>query len=453
MSLSTEINSSYQYTPAVQSVTELTRSLKVIVENGFSFISVCGEVSNQQRPYSGHLYFTLKDSTSQIKAVLFKQQQRYLRRDFSNGDKVICRGRISIYEPRGEYQIIVDAVEFSGEGDLQLAFEQCKKRLAAEGLFDIEHKKSIPLFPRSIALITSPTGAAVHDFLSIALSRFPAIPVEIYPVRVQGSEAAKEICAALSEANEQATADVIVICRGGGSIEDLWPFNDEALARSVHQSKLPVVSAVGHEVDFTILDFVADCRAATPTAAAEIVVPSRRELTSTLARLSERMATTLARRLTIYRETVLLQGRLLKDPSSLLHNTRLRIDQLQTALVHTFVHSHTLQRQNLKEICSTLANYSPQRTIGEKNSQIASLKQSLSTHLQQTLTTRQAQLRSTVAILEALNPKAVLKRGYSIVYSVPAQTIIHSSAQVSPGDRLHIVAATGAIDSTVTGTT
>nr|MBF0221151.1 exodeoxyribonuclease VII large subunit [Desulfobulbaceae bacterium] len=195
---------------SIQSVTEINRSIKLILENGFSFISVRGEVSNIRKPYSGHLYFTLKDESSQLQAVLFKTQQRYLSKELANGDKIICRGRISVYEPRGEYQITVDSIEFSGEGELQLAFEQLKKKLDAEGLFSSEHKKKIPFLPRAIALITSPTSAAVHDFLKISGSRFASLPIEIYPVRVQGNEAAQEIISAVQQANNRGVADVIV---------------------------------------------------------------------------------------------------------------------------------------------------------------------------------------------------------------------------------------------------
>ncbi len=262
----------------IQSVTEITQSIKLLLENGFAFVAVCGEVSNLKQPYSGHLYFTLKDTGAQIKAVLFKTQRRYLAAEMADGVQVICRGRISVYEPRGDYQLVVDSVEFAGAGDRLAAFEQLKEKLNSEGLFAEAHKKKLPLLPQGIALITSPRGAAVHDFLTVAGRRFPSIPIEIHPVAVQGDHAAAEIGAAVKAACHRNRAEVIVICRGGGSAEDLSPFNSEELARTVYQATIPVVSAVGHEVDYTILDFVADHRCPTPTAAAEAVLPDRSRL-------------------------------------------------------------------------------------------------------------------------------------------------------------------------------
>jgi exodeoxyribonuclease VII large subunit len=251
--------------PRILTVTELTKSIRGILETEFPFVTVTGEISNLRQPYSGHLYFTLKDENSQLKAVLFKTQQKYLRELPEEGQEVICRGRISVYEPRGEYQLIIDFVERLGTGELQIAFENLKLKLAQEGLFAQEAKKEIPQFPSRVALVTSPEGAALYDFLKVALQRFPSQPIEIYPVRVQGKEAAPEICEALAVLNRLKRSNVIVLCRGGGSIEDLWPFNEESVARAIFQSAIPVVSAIGHEIDFTIADFVADLRVPTPT--------------------------------------------------------------------------------------------------------------------------------------------------------------------------------------------
>ena len=277
--------------PAVRilSITEITQSITGLLEPEFPFATVAGEVSNLKRPYSGHLYFTIKDDNAQLKAVLFKQQQRYLSDLPRDGQQIVCRGRISVYEPRGEYQLIVDFLQARGEGSQQLLFEQLKKQLAEEGLFAAEHKKPIPFLPAKIALITSPDGAALYDFLKIALTRFPAIPIEILPVRVQGEEAANEIINGLALINNRKSSEVIVICRGGGSLEDLWPFNEERLARAIHASEIPVVSAIGHEIDFTIADFVADLRAPTPSAAAESIVPDIFKLRQFLDSLKQRL--------------------------------------------------------------------------------------------------------------------------------------------------------------------
>lgn len=436
----------------VHSVTEINRSIKLLLENGFSFISVSGEVSNIRKPYSGHIYFTLKDESSQLQAVLFKTQQRYLPKGLTTGDNIICRGRISVYEPRGEYQIIVDSIEFSGEGDLQLAFEQLKMKLNTEGLFDPEHKIKIPFLPQSIALITSPSGAAVHDFLKISESRFASLPIEIYPVRVQGNEAAQEIIAAVQEANNRGVADLIVICRGGGSVEDLWPFNNELLARCVYQSALPVVSAIGHEIDFTILDFVADMRAPTPSAAAEMVVPSRRDLKALTERLKEKLASTMIQRIKTFRQTISLQQRLLSDPTALLQNMRLRIDHLQSNLIYSLKDQHALRIQHLQEILRTLKSCSPQHTITDKRNHLAQLQKSLIDSFQRSTQLKQTKTQNATALLAAVNPKAVLERGYSIVYTDPGNRIVNSSKQVARGDKLRIHTNAGTINSQVTKT-
>ena len=449
--ISDSLTKSFQ-SSTVQSVTEITRSIKLLLENGFSFISVRGEVSNIRKPYSGHLYFTLKDESSQLKGVLFKPQQRYLAKELTNGDQIICRGRISLYEPRGEYQIIVDSVDFAGEGDLQLAFEQLKAKLDSEGLFNNDHKKNLPFLPRSIALITSPTGAAVSDFLTIAQSRFASIPIEIYPVRVQGEQAAQEITSAVLEANNRCTSDVIVICRGGGSIEDLWPFNDETLARSVYQSDLPVVSAIGHEIDFTILDFVADLRAPTPSAAAETVVPSRNVIKATVEQMKETLAVTMSHRIKNYRQTILLQERLLRDPTALLQNLRLRIDQLQISLIHSSKNLYAQRAQQLKDSVRALKINSPEHAINDKKNRLMLLHKSILNSFQRTTHLKLAKINTAVSLLSAVNPKAVLQRGYSIVYTEPNNHIVRSSKQVTAGDDLSIITGAGTISSKVTKT-
>ena len=273
----------------VLTVSELNESIRLLLEAQYPFISVGGEISNLHKPYSGHCYFTLKDSGAQIRAVLFKMQQRYLSRFPKDGDHVVCRGRISVYEPRGEYQLIVDTIDHQGAGALQLAFEQLKQRLATEGLFDEHRKRRPPGFPGHITLVTSPRGAAVHDFIHIANRRCPMVRIAVYPVAVQGEQASAEMIRALEEINARVATDLIVLCRGGGSIEDLWAFNDEHLARAIRRSAVPVVSAVGHEIDFTIADFAADLRAPTPSAAAELLTPDSAALRVRINQQDERL--------------------------------------------------------------------------------------------------------------------------------------------------------------------
>ncbi|MCK5229327.1 MAG: exodeoxyribonuclease VII large subunit, partial [Desulfobulbaceae bacterium] len=302
----------------IQSVTEITRSIKGLLESGFNFVTVVGEISNLRRPYSGHLYFTLKDRESQLKAVMFRSQQRYLRTNPGEGTEVICAGRISVYEPRGEYQLIVDVMDLKGEGELRIAFDRLKKRLAEEGLFDESRKQRLPLLPESVALVTSPSGAALFDFLKIAGSRLHSVPIEIFPVRVQGQGAADEIVKALTLLNKRKKASVIVLCRGGGSIEDLWPFNEEKVARAVHASKIPVVSAIGHEIDFTISDFVADYRAPTPSAAAEAVIPDGAAMRERISFFKQQLTRTVTKNIDDHRANLEIFGKMLRDPTSML---------------------------------------------------------------------------------------------------------------------------------------
>ena len=276
----------------ILTVSQLNNNIKFLLEETFDVVLVEGEVSNLRRPQSGHVYFTLKDEKSQIKAVFFRQFGGYERRnsfELEEGLKVLCRARLNVYLPRGEYQLVVESVEPLGVGALQKAFEQLKAKLFAEGLFDEQYKKPLPFLPEKIGVITSPTGAVIRDILNITKRRFPAADILIAPVRVQGNEAAGEIIQALRNLQSYGNVDVIIIARGGGSLEDMAPFNDEALAREIFRSSIPVVSAVGHETDFTICDFVADLRAPTPSAAAELILPERMELISKINTLKQRM--------------------------------------------------------------------------------------------------------------------------------------------------------------------
>ncbi|MDD5440238.1 MAG: exodeoxyribonuclease VII large subunit [Candidatus Omnitrophica bacterium] len=273
----------------IATVTELTRSIRFLLEETFQTVWVRGEVSNFIRHSSGHMYFSLKDETSVLPAVLFKNVNKDLPFELSDGLQVICRGRIGVYEKRGAYQLYVDAVEPEGRGALQLAFEQLKEKLRKEGLFDAARKRPLPFLPKAIGVVTSPTGAAVRDIINVAERRFPTIEIIVNPVKVQGDGAKEEIAEAIKLFNRLGTVDVLIVGRGGGSLEDLWPFNEEIVARAIYGSVIPVVSAVGHEVDWTIADFVADVRAPTPSAAAEIVVPRKEDLKGKIADLSERL--------------------------------------------------------------------------------------------------------------------------------------------------------------------
>lgn len=438
------------FTAKIQTVTEITRSIKVLLENGFAFVSVCGEVSNLKKPYSGHLYFTLQDQGAQIKAVLFKTQRRYLPTDIADGNQVICRGRISVYEPRGDYQLVVDAVELAGAGGRQAAYEQLKERLYQEGLFAEAHKKKLPLLPKGIALITSPRGAAVHDFLTVAARRFPSIPIEIHPVSVQGDNAAAEVIKALRLAVTRVSCDVIVICRGGGSVEDLWPFNNEELARAVYQSPLPIVSAIGHEIDFTILDFVADHRSPTPTAAAEFVLPEQSKLQQQVWQYRLRQQTILKEKLANHRHRLSLQNRLLGNPTNTINNCRMRIDFLLPRLRRSFESQLATRQQRVNNQRAVIARHNPQLIMERHRTHLANLRQRLIDLSQRHVERLRGVVHQQSTLIRSLGPLAVLERGYAIVQKIPDQKIIRSSREVNAGGRLEVRLHEGRLECEVT---
>ena len=441
-------------TPRIMTVTELTRSIRGLLETEFPFVTVSGEISNLRQPYSGHLYFTLKDENSQLKAVLFKLQQKYLRELPADGQQVICRGRISVYEPRGEYQLIIDYLERLGAGELQAAFEMLKQKLAEEGLFDQDHKKEIPRFPARIALVTSPEGAALFDFLKVAKHRYPSQPIEIFPVRVQGKEAAPEICNALAILNQLNRCDVIVLTRGGGSIEDLWPFNEESVARAIYTSEIPVVSAVGHEIDFTIADFVADLRVPTPSAAAETVVPNKQVLAEHVQRLKLLIARVILQKIQEKRHQVSLQQRILGDPRSLIDHYYLFLDNLYSTLVHAFQRHLYRLTIRLESLSSTLHKHSPVQQLAYKQQWTRELGRRLQSSLHQQLDKKKNRFVTATTLLTAVSPLSVLGRGYAVVRSGPSEIppgeLIRTSRQVTIGKDLEVILQEGKLSCEVT---
>lgn len=441
-------------TPRIFTVTELTRSIRGILETEFPFVTVSGEISNLRQPYSGHVYFTLKDEDAQLKAVLFKPQQKYLRQFPEDGQQVVCRGRISVYEPRGEYQLIIDFIERMGTGELQVAFENLKLKLAGEGLFDQEHKKEIPRFPSRIAIVTSPEGAAVHDFLKVAQHRLPSQPMEIYPVRVQGKEAAPEICEALAALNSLKRSDVIVLCRGGGSIEDLWPFNEESVARAIYASEIPVVSAIGHEIDFTIADFVADLRAPTPSAAAETVVPNRQVLVEHIQRLRLAIARNVLQQMREKRHQVAYQQRLLGDPRSLISHNFMYLDSLYTSMIHAFRNFIYQRSMKLEMLSGKLHKLSPVQQLTYKRHWTEEVTRRFRAAMNQCLENKRGRLDGAASLLDAMGPLAVLRRGYAVVRSGPHEKppgeLILTSRQVAIGKNLEVILQEGKIGCEVT---
>ncbi len=428
----------------VFSVSGLTSVIQGVLESRFPFVSVAGEISNLRRPRSGHIYFTLKDDNAQIRAVLFRMQQRYLDRQPADGQMVVCRGRITVYALRGDYQLIVDALDYHGDGALQLAFEELKKRLAAEGLFAEDQKKSLPEVPSHITLVTSPGGAAVHDFLRVAASRYPRTRIAIYPVAVQGDRAADEMVTALARINESVATDLIVLCRGGGSIEDLWAFNEEKLARAIHASRLPVVSAVGHEIDFTIADFVADLRAPTPSAAAEMLLPDGREMRERVLACRERLVRVMLRRVDLLAERLSFLRQRLGTMARPLDSLVLRLDHAGLALERAMRGLLTAREHGLAACAAHLEQKSPVARLELHRQRLAALRRRLLLAGPALVESRSGELARLAGLLEAVSPLSTLARGYAIVRKdAPGRMVITDSTQVRKGERLQVLLRRG----------
>jgi len=431
-------------------VSKVTEVIKYILEDKFPIVWICGELSNLKTPTSGHAYFTLKDEKAQIAAVMFRGQRRQLRFDLEDGATIVCMGRISVYEPRGTYQIIVEYVEPQGLGALQLAFEQLKRKLSNEGLFDDAKKKSIPFLPNRIAIITSPTGSVIRDILTIIRRRFDNTILDIYPVNVQGHQAAQDIHRALILANRQLQADVIILARGGGSLEDLAAFNSEIVARAIFASRIPVVSAVGHETDFTIADFVADLRAPTPSAAAEMVLPVKFELNRHCSLLKERCIHAILRQCKDYRLRLESIRRHLIHPRKALQDGLLRVDDLAQRLNQAITTLYRRRIEQHRSLCKELVTASPSKKISYYRSSVSLSDYKLRRLTSEFISSQRHRHRTSAASLNALNPYAILNRGYSITRSIPQQTVLIDARLVSNGQNLEIILAKGCLRANVT---
>jgi exodeoxyribonuclease VII large subunit len=435
----------------IYSVSRLNQEARLLLEQGFPRIWLEGELSNVSRPSSGHLYFTLKDARAQIRAAMFRSRNQAIRFRPEEGLQVLVRGRISLYEPRGDYQLIVDQMEEAGDGALRRAFEELKRKLDAEGLFDAARKQPLPTLPSRIGVITSPSGAAVRDVISVLRRRFPAIPVLIYPVPVQGKEAGGEIANAIRLASRRAECDVLILTRGGGSLEDLWPFNEEVVARAIHDCRVPLVSAVGHEIDFTIADFVADRRAATPSAAAELVVPDQLEWLARLTQLSARLENRLRQLLSDdQRRMAWLEQRLQQlHPGQYLRQQAQRLDELeQRARLLIEIKFNRLQ-YSIKELNEELQRHSPTQLLGRLRLQQDLLAQRLGTAVLGLLAEKRRRLELACRSLDTISPLATLQRGYAIVSQLPERRILRQAASVKAGDRLEARLAEGTLVCTV----
>lgn len=426
----------------VFTVTQLNQRAKQLLEITFSSIKVEGEISNLSRPSSGHWYFTLKDKGAQVRCAMFRSRTAQVRFQPKEGDQIVVRGKVSLYENRGDYQLIVDAMKPAGEGQLQQAFIQLKQKLGAERLFATESKQALPAQVKRIAVITSPTGAAIHDILTVLKRRFPAIEVDIYPVQVQGNEAAQQIIWSINQANIDAehaaagrSADVIIIGRGGGSIEDLWCFNDENLARTIFHSRLPIVSAVGHEVDFTIADFVADARAATPSAAAEMLSPDQQTYWQRLTTLDSRLTTNIQQTLEKKRWQLQSARRGLQHPGDKLSQYAQTLDMLEMRMKQNQKSNLLALRQRLTTNQQRLQQHSPTNKLIQIETQLNYLKQRLSKGMQQLLANKSEHLQQQALVLNAVSPLQTLGRGYAILQTADGQ-VIRNSREVKKGDSL-----------------
>ena len=408
-----------------------------------------GEISNLRTPSSGHAYFTLKDEKAQIAAVLFRSQRNQLKFDFKDGLAIVALGRISIYEPRGTYQIIIEYVEPRGAGALQLAFEQLKRKLAQEGLFDALAKKPLPFLPRTICVITSPTGAVIRDIIHVIDRRFPNVVIEILPVRVQGDGAIDQIVHAIESANQRGTADVIVLARGGGSLEDFVGFNSEQVARAVWASAIPIVSAVGHETDYTIVDFVADLRAPTPSAAAELIVPVRNELLARISDLRSRCVQAIRGIEKRCSDELQRRRRSLIHPIKRVQELRLRVDDMNERMRRMALVLVQQQRYRFRHQHYRLMRFNPLHQVQQQSKKIELLEFKLLNHLKDIIIEKKRELASRQSTLAAMNPESVLQRGYSITRSLRLNAVVTNADNVIQGELLEIVLAKGKLNVTV----
>ncbi len=437
----------------VYTVTEITRSIKFSLETEFPLVWIEGEISNLRIPSSGHMYLTIKDEESQIKVVMFRSGKSQLKFEPKDGDQVIVKGKITVYEPRGEYQIVIDCMEPKGIGALQLAFQQLKEKLSKEGLFDDELKKTLPLLPQKIGIVTSPTGAAIRDILNIIDRRFPNLHVLIAPVKVQGEGAAQEIAAAVKDLNKIKDVDAIIVGRGGGSIEDLWAFNEEVVARAIFESKIPVVSAVGHEIDFTISDFVSDLRAPTPSAAAELVVRDKNILFKNIATLYKRLLGNIRGTLNESKTELknLVSRKVLQDPLTPIHERQQRLDEITLRMERAIKSFLQIQKEKNRTNKKHLFLLNPLNKIKQHKVLLREAEKKINSQMNFTLNISRNTLNAAMKRLNSVSPLSVLERGYAICRTYPDEKVLKDSGKVSTGDLVKVQLSKGKLLCNVTG--
>ncbi|WP_456373319.1 exodeoxyribonuclease VII large subunit [Thiolapillus sp.] len=435
----------------IWSVSRLNSEIRAVLEGSFPLLWVEGEISNLATPRSGHSYFSLKDEHAQVRCALFRNKRRLLRFQPKDGDRVLLRARISLYEARGDFQLLVEHMEPAGEGALQRAFEELKAKLEDEGLFDTRHKKTLPAFPRCVGVVTSPTGAALRDILQILKRRFPGLPVIVYPTLVQGERAAEEISRSLKLADERKDCDLLILARGGGSLEDLSAFNDETLARTIAALDTPLISAIGHETDFTIADFVADRRAPTPSAAAELATPDSIQLRQQLQVLAGRLQLAMRRLLQEKRQRLEHNHHRLRmlHPLRQIHEQQQRLDELGMRMETAMHNRLRQQRQLLSGLQSRLQLLSPTQRLNSLETSLRQQRKQLQVVMEHQLSRHRLQLESLSRELHAVSPLQTLARGYSITTEADSDRVITRSDQVSTGTRLRTRLAQGELLSRV----
>ncbi|MDH5446418.1 MAG: exodeoxyribonuclease VII large subunit [Gammaproteobacteria bacterium] len=433
----------------IYNVSRLNREVRQLLDGGFPLLWLEAEISNLVRPASGHLYFSLKDDKAQVRCAMFRNRNLNLGFKPQNGMQVLVRAKVTMYEPRGDFQLIIEHLEEAGAGALRRAFDELKLRLDKEGLFNSAHKKPLPALPNSVGVITSPSGAAVRDIITTLKRRFPSLPIIVYPVSVQGEGAGPQIAEMIKRVNQRGECDIIILARGGGSLEDLWAFNEEIVARAIYASSIPIVTGVGHEIDFTIADFVADQRAPTPTAAAELISPDQEEWLLKLKNLSQRLGWLMKNQLRQQQQAVTNLEKRLQHPGRRLHNMAQRLDELELRLQRAGHNLLRHTRSRLQHSHERLQQHNPAHRLLGLNEKNHNLSRRLATAMQHSFKLRHQTLYRLVHSLDAVSPLATLGRGYAIVTNEKGQ-IIRQAKQLKTGDPVRTRLAEGQLYCQVT---
>ncbi len=436
----------------IYSISRLNREVRTLLEGSLPLLWIEGEISNLTRHSSGHWYFSLKDEAAQVRCAMFRNRNMNIGFKPDNGMQVLIRARISLYEARGEFQIIAEHMEEAGDGALRRAYEILKHRLQAEGLFNPDHKKSLPPWPRCVGIITSPTGAAIHDILSTLQRRSPLLSVIVYPVLVQGTSSAAQIAAMIHTVDLRNECDVLIIARGGGSLEDLWSFNDEQVARAIYACSVPIVSGIGHEVDFTIADFVADQRAPTPTAAAELISPNQIEIDSRLQQIQSRLVQYLQNRLTQSQRQIEWLTRRLPQPRRQLQNWMQRLDEIQLRQQTVMRFALRQHGSHLQQFIQRLRSVSPKQMLTQHQQRLGYQTERLRRNMTQQLVQKQQRLSNLAHALDTISPLATLQRGYAIATRNDDNRLIQDAAQIHKNTLVDIRLAHGKLHCRVEST-